>query len=231
MNMEARIQGIGMTSVRTRKRLIDRLKRDGISSDAVLNAMLEVPRHMFVDEALASRAYEDCSLPIGEGQTISQPYVVALMTQLMVENLKPNTQSDESINKVLEVGTGSGYQAAVLSRLVNKVFTVERIRTLAHKSSATMRQLGIRNVNARYADGYQGWAGEGPFDAILVTAAMDAVPDELVAQLRPGGVLIGPVGPQATQQKLTVTRLRENGKLQRQSIAAVRFVPFLAGTC
>jgi len=217
MNMEARIRGIGMTSV------------------TVLNAMLEVPRHMFVDEALASRAYEDCSLPIGEGQTISQPYVVALMTQLMLENLKPkgfsNAQTDEPIKKVLEVGTGSGYQAAILSKLVSKVFTVERIRTLAHKSSATFRQLGIRNINARYADGYQGWEGEGPFDAILVTAAMDAVPDELVAQLRPGGVLVGPVGPPEAQQKLTVTRLRENGKLQRQSVATVRFVPFLAGTC
>jgi len=235
MNMEARIKGIGMTSVRTRKRLIDRLKQHGINNDAVLDAMLEVPRHMFVDEAMASRAYEDCSLPIGEGQTISQPYVVALMTQLMVESVKPkglsNTLEDETINKVLEVGTGSGYQAAVLSKLVKKVFTVERIRTLAHRSSATFRQLGMRNVNARYADGYQGWAGEGPFDAILVTAAMDEVPDELLEQLRPGGVLVGPVGPQEAQQKLTVTRLRENGKLQRQSIATVRFVPFLAGTC
>lgn len=181
MNMEARIQGIGMTSVRTRKRLVARLRDNGIYNEAVLDAMIEVPRHMFVDEAMESRAYEDCALPIGEGQTISQPYVVALMTQLILES---QGSSDKGIHKVLEIGTGSGYQAAIMSMLVDKVYTVERIRSLAHRCTAKFRQLGIRNINARYTDGFNGWSDEAPFDAIIVTAAMEEVPLELLSQLR-----------------------------------------------
>jgi len=230
MNMEARIRGVGMTSLRTRKRLIDRLRQNGIRNESVLQAMIEMPRHMFVDEALASRAYEDCALPIGEGQTISQPYVVALMTQLLLESNVCNGNAQTPC-KVLEIGTGSGYQAAVLSTLVERVFTVERVRSLAHRCSRRFGQLGIRNVNSRYADGYSGWSAEAPFDAILVTAAMESVPDELLQQLRPGGVLIGPVGPQHGEQQLSVMRLRENQALQTVKVTAVKFVPFLSGVC
>lgn len=228
MNMEAQFKGIGMTSVRTRKRLAERLRDQGIHNESVLQAMIEMPRHMFVDEAMASRAYEDCALPIGEGQTISQPFVVALMTQLLLEN---NSAYGDGVNRVLEIGTGSGYQAAILSLLVEKVYTVERVRTLAHRCSRKFAEMGIRNINSRYTDGYDGWIDEAPFDAVVVTAAMEEVPQELVDQLRPGGVLIGPVGPQSGAQQLSVVRLRENGQLQTRKIAAVRFVPFLSGVC
>ena len=232
MNMEARFKGIGMTSVRTRKRLTDRLRDRGIHNDAVLDAMIEMPRHMFVDEAMASRAYEDCALPIGEGQTISQPFVVALMTQLLLESRSVDRDLQGSVpSKVLEIGTGSGYQAAILSMLVERVYTVERIRSLAHRCSRKFGSMGIRNISSRTADGYDGWATEAPFDAILVTAAMETVPQELIDQLRPGGVLIGPVGPSAGAQQLSVLRLRETGQLQTQQVASVRFVPFLTGVC
>jgi len=229
MNMEARIKGMGMTSVRTRKRLVDRLRDSGIRNESVLQAMVEMPRHMFVDEALESRAYEDCALPIGEGQTISQPYVVALMTQLLLES-KVCSESN-AFGNVLEIGTGSGYQAAILSRFVDRVYTVERVRSLAHRCSRRFAQLGIRNVSSRYADGFEGWASDAPFDAIVVTAAMETIPDELLQQLRPGGVLIGPVGPQQDVQQLSVVRMRENREPQTSKVAAVRFVPFLAGLC
>ncbi len=240
MNMEARIQGIGMTSVRTRKRLVARLREQGIHNEAVLNALIEMPRHMFVDQAMESRAYEDCSLPIGAGQTISQPYVVALMTQLLLESqsvsppvshgvTESSARTDKKISKVLEIGTGSGYQAAVLSTLVDKVYTVERIRSLAHRCSSKFARMGIRNVSSRYIDGYNGWAAEAPFDAILVTAAMEEVPEELVQQLRPGGVLIGPIGAHESGQSLSVVRLRLDGQLQTRQIAPVHFVPFLPG--
>jgi len=210
---------------------VARLRENGIRNEAVLNAMVEMPRHMFVDEAMASRAYEDCALPIGEGQTISQPYIVALMTQLVIESQRSEGESAESssLNKVLEIGTGSGYQAALLSMFFERVFTVERIRSLAHRCSQRFGQLGVRNVHSRYTDGYDGWVSEAPFDAIVVTAAMESVPPALVAQLRPGGVLVGPVGPQDGTQQLSVFRLRDNGELQTQKIAAVRFVPFLGG--
>jgi len=232
MNMEARFKGIGMTSVRTRKRLTDRLRDRGIHNEAVLDAMIEMPRHMFVDEAMASRAYEDCALPIGEGQTISQPFVVALMTQLLLESRSVDRDLQGSApRKVLEIGTGSGYQAAILSMLVERVYTVERIRSLAHRCSRKFGSMGIRNISSRTADGYDGWATEAPFDAILVTAAMETVPQELIDQLRPGGVLIGPVGPSAGAQQLSVLRLRETGQLQTQQVASVRFVPFLTGVC
>ncbi len=232
MNMEARIQGIGMTSVRTRRRLVERLRQQGIANEDVLAAFIDMPRHMFVDEAMESRAYEDCALPIGEGQTISQPYVVALMTQLLLESQAVDKDLfGSSPAKVLEIGTGSGFQAAILSLFVERVFTVERVRSLAHRCSGKFAQMGIRNVSSRYTDGYDGWAAEAPFDAIVVTAAMEQVPAELLAQLRPGGVLIGPVGPQSGTQHLSVIRLRQDGALQTRHVAPVRFVPFRAGVC
>lgn len=232
MNMEARIRGIGMTSVRTRKRLADRLREQGIHNQEVLDAIVEMPRHMFVDEAMESRAYEDCALPIGEGQTISQPYVVALMTQLLLESQVVDKDIfGAAPAKVLEIGTGSGYQAAILSLLVDKVYTVERVRSLAHRCSRKFGQMGIRNISSRYTDGYEGWVSEAPFDAVIVTAAMEEVPAELIDQLRPGGVLIGPVGPQQGSQQLSVIRLRDNGELQTRQVAGVRFVPFLSGLC
>ncbi len=232
MNVEARFKGIGMTSVRTRKRLAERLRDRGIHNDAVLNAIVEMPRHMFVDEAMATRAYEDCALPIGEGQTISQPYVVALMTQLLLESQSVNSDLRGPVpTKVLEIGTGSGYQAAILSTLVDQVYTVERVRTLAHRCSRKFSSMGIRNISSRYTDGYDGWASEAPFDAIIVTAAMERVPQELIDQLQTGGVLIGPVGSRSGAQQLSVHRLRETGQLQTQQIASVRFVPFLSGVC
>ena len=232
MNVEARFKGIGMTSVRTRKRLAERLRDRGIHNDAVLNAIVEMPRHMFVDEAMATRAYEDCALPIGEGQTISQPYVVALMTQLLLESQSVNSDLRGPVpTKVLEIGTGSGYQAAILSTLVDQVYTVERVRTLAHRCSRKFSSMGIRNISSRYTDGYDGWASEAPFDAIIVTAAMERVPQELIDQLQTGGVLIGPVGSRSGAQQLLVHRLRETGQLQTQQIASVRFVPFLSGVC
>ena len=177
MNMEARIRGIGMTSMRTRARLAERLRVAGIGSECVLAAMQEVPRHMFVDEAIASRAYDDCSLPIGSGQTISQPYVVAKMTQLAIER---TLEADQPLQRVLEIGTGSGYQAAVLAHLGCRVYSLERIRTLAHRASDRFRTLGQRAISVRYANGYDGWQGEGPFDVVMVTAAMQQVPAQLI---------------------------------------------------
>ena len=226
------ITGVGMTSQRTRDRMADRLRDRGIVNENVIETMAHVPRHLFVDEAMASRAYEDASLPIGEGQTISQPYVVALMTQLLLESQSVDRDLRGTVPaKVLEIGTGSGYQAAILSMLVERVYTVERIRSLAHRCSRKFGSMGIRNISSRYADGYDGWVSEAPFDAIVVTAAMEQVPSELTNQLRPGGVLIGPVGPRSGAQQLSVLRLRETGQLQTQQVASVRFVPFLSGVC
>ncbi len=228
MNMEARIRGIGMTSMRTRARLAERLRVAGIGSECVLAAMQEVPRHMFVDEAIASRAYDDCSLPIGSGQTISQPYVVAKMTQLAIER---TLEADQPLQRVLEIGTGSGYQAAVLAHLGCRVYSLERIRTLAHRASDRFRTLGQRAISVRYANGYDGWQGEGPFDVVMVTAAMQQVPTQLIEQLRVGGVLIGPlVGDDERQQLMVITR-REEAEPLVETIEAVRFVPFLEGTC
>ncbi len=227
MNMEARIRGIGMTSQRTRLRLVDRLRKDGIADESVLQAISEVPRHCFVDEAMASRAYEDCSLPIGEGQTISQPYVVALMTELVINS----GMHGRPVKKVLEIGTGSGYQAAVLSMVTERVFTLERIRTLARRSGERLQQLGMRNVKTRYADGVDGWSDQAPFDAVIVTAAMQQVPDALLEQVCDGGVLVGPIGSRSGNQQLAMMRCRKGQPPQIQKVEDVRFVPFLAGTC
>lgn len=214
------INGIGMTSQRTRNRMRDRLRERGIENEAVLATMAGVPRHLFVDEAMASRAYEDSALPIGEGQTISQPYVVARMTEVLLEN--------GPVSKVLEVGTGSGYQAAVLSRLVDSVYTVERIRNLLDKARHRFRALEYRNVHSRHSDGSWGWATNGPYEAIIVTAAPASVPEPLIEQLEFGGRMIVPVGNQNRNQTLTVLTRTRSGVEQRE-LSDVKFVPFLSG--
>ncbi len=214
------IAGIGMTSQRTRNRMRDRLREQGINNEEVLNVMASVPRHLFVDEAMATRAYEDSALPIGEGQTISQPYVVARMTEVLLEN--------GPIKKVLEVGTGSGYQAAILSRLVPMVYTVERIKNLLEKARHRFQALEYRNVQTRHSDGSWGWASNGPFEAIIVTAAPASVPEPLLEQLGIGGRMIVPVGNQRMDQRLTVITRTQSGYTEEQ-LSNVNFVPFLSG--
>ncbi len=212
-------EGIGMTSMRTRERLIERLRAEGIEDPRVLDAIRAVPRHLFVDEALASRAYEDTALPIGHGQTISQPYIVARMTEAMIAGTVPE--------RVLEIGTGSGYQAAVLSRLVVQVTGIERIRPLLARARKTLLELGIRNVQLRHADGRYGWPEQAPWPAILLAAAPEEVPAELFEQLGEGGRLIAPVGPRAVQQLMLYRRTREG--IEAESLGAVSFVPFAPG--
>jgi protein-L-isoaspartate(D-aspartate) O-methyltransferase len=208
-----------MTSARTRDRLVERLKQDGIRSTAVLEQIRNVPRHLFVDEALASRAYEDTALPIGLGQTISQPWVVARMTEALLEGF-----TGES---VLEIGTGCGYQTAVLAPLVKKIYTVERIRELYQKAKVRLRELGIYNVQFRPGDGWEGWAKYGPYDGILVAAAAPEIPQKLLEQLAPGGRLIMPMGPAGRQDLIMVTR--ENDQYEQVSLGAVSFVPLVKG--
>lgn len=217
--MTHELQGIGMTSMRTRKRLIERLKEAGIRQKAVLEAMLDTPRHIFVDEALAHRAYEDTALPIGFHQTISQPYIVARMSELICENGRPK--------RVLEVGTGSGYQAAILSRLAEDVYTVERIEPLLKKARQRFQRLSLRNVHSKLSDGNWGWPEAGPFDAILVTAAPQDLPEELLQQLKPDGCLVLPVGGDGAQE-LRVVR-RKGQEFEQSVVEAVRFVPLLPG--
>jgi protein-L-isoaspartate(D-aspartate) O-methyltransferase len=213
-------EGIGMTSMRTRERLIARLAEKGVADARVLDAMREVPRHLFMDEALASRAYEDTALPIGHGQTISQPYVVARMTEAIIADGVPD--------KVLEIGTGSGYQAAVLARIVAKVAGVERIRPLLSRARRTFLQLGIRNVQLRHADGREGWPEQAPWEAILLAAAPRAVPQGLFDQLsEEGGRLIAPVGPRGRQDLILYRRTPEG--IEEESLGLVSFVPFASG--
>ena len=213
-------RGLGMTSQRARDRLVDRLVVDGIRDRRVLDVMRQLPRHLFIDEALASRAYEDTALPIGQGQTISQPWVVARMTEALIETALPR--------RVLEIGTGSGYQGAVLAQLVEQVYTVERIDELLRNARRLFRKLGIGNVRSRHADGRLGWPEEAPFDAIILTAAGAQLEDALLAQLAPEGCLVAPVGPPGRQTLLRV-RAGENG-WQHESLGAVSFVPLLGGT-
>jgi len=214
------VGGIGMTSQRTRDRLVQRLRSHGIGDEAVLGAIGSVPRHLFIDEALASRAYEDTALPIGLGQTISQPFVVALMTQALMKT--------EPLDTVLEVGTGCGYQAAILAQLVEQVFSVERIDELSRTARRRFRQLGIRNIRAKCSDGHGGWPQNGPYDGILVTAAAAEVPVALLEQLRDGGILVAPVGPAGGHQRLMrYTRVGDNYK--HRDLGGVSFVPLLAG--
>jgi len=212
--------GIGMTSARTRDRLVQRLREQGIANAAVLERIRNVPRHIFVDEALGTRAYEDTALPIGFGQTISQPYIVARMTEALFEAGVPDN--------VLEVGTGCGYQTAVLAPLVKRVSTIERIEPLLTRARERLKELGIRNVRFRHGDGALGWKTHGPFDGILVAAAPLAVPEALLKQLKVGGRLIVPIGPEGQQQLVRFTRREQRN--ERENLEAVAFVPLLGGT-
>ena len=218
MRLQPEALGTGMTSQRVRDRLVDRLREEGIGDERVLNAIRTVPRHLFVDEALATRAYEDTALPIGHGQTISQPWVVARMTEAVL-SVAPE--------KVLEIGTGSGYQAAILAALGLEVHTVERIGELLRVARKRFRSLGM-NVRSKHDDGRIGWPENGPFDAIIVTAAAPALVDALSAQLAPGGALVAPVGG-ATSQSLVMLRRQADGSLGQQVLAPVVFVPLLSG--
>lgn len=213
------IQGIGMTSKRTRDRLVQRLRDQGIRSEAVLDQIRNVPRHLFVDEALASRAYEDTALPIGLGQTISQPYVVARMTEALLEGFEGES--------VLEIGTGCGYQTAVLAPLVKKIYTVERIPELLRKTRQRLRDLDIYNVQFRPGDGWEGWRKYGPYDGIIVAAAASEVPEKLLQQLAPGGRLVIPIGPPGRQDLTMVTK--KNDHCEQVSLEPVSFVPLVKG--
>jgi protein-L-isoaspartate(D-aspartate) O-methyltransferase len=215
----SRIAGIGMTSARTRERLVQRLQEQGIADERVLDRIRNVPRHLFVDEALASRAYEDTALPIGFGQTISQPYIVARMTEALLVG--------GPLGRVLEIGTGCGYQTAVLAPLVVEVYSLERIAPILGRARRTLRELRIKNAHFRHGDGSAGWAARAPFDGILLTAAPHAVPAGLFDQLGPGGRLIAPVGPDGRQELVRYTRT-ETG-LERESLGPVSFVPLLSG--
>lgn len=215
----SQFRGIGMTSQRTRERLINRLREAGISNRQILDVILNTPRHIFVDEALASRAYDDTALPIGFGQTISQPYIVARMTQILLES--------GPTQKVLEIGTGSGYQAAVLAQLVEQVFSVERIGALLNRARQRMRELKLYNVRLKHYDGHMGWKEHAPYDAIIVTAAPTEIPMELLTQLTEGGRLIVPVGPNGKQELNLVTRTKKG--FERLMVEEVSFVPLLPG--
>ena len=213
-------QGIGMTSQRTRDRLVERLKAQGIENLSVLEVIRSTPRHLFVDEALAHRAYEDTALPVGFNQTISQPYVVALMTQMLV-----NTGS---MGRVLEVGSGCGYQTTVLAQLAEKVYSVERIKGLLDKARQRIKQLKLNNVHFNYGDGTLGWEEHGPYDAIIVTAAPENIPEALLNQLAEGGRMVIPVGDRNSQDLVLVTR-RDNS-FEKQVVESVQFVPFISGS-
>ena len=216
----ADLKGEGMTSQRARDRLATSLKEGGIEDARVIDVIRNTPRHHFIDQALHSRAYENTALPIGHGQTISQPWVVARMTEALLEFGTPQ--------KVLEIGTGSGYQAAILSALVPQVFTVERIEELLRQARRRFRQLGLTNLRSRYDDGKLGWPDEAPFDAIILTAAGDTIPTRILDQLSPTGVLVAPVGSPSRQ---TLIRMRGDGQgdFIQEELGPVSFVPLLGG--
>jgi protein-L-isoaspartate(D-aspartate) O-methyltransferase len=214
--------GIGMTSARTRDRLVERLKAEGIKNAAVLERIRAVPRHLFVDEALASRAYEDTALPIGFGQTISQPYVVAAMTSALVEG------AEGKLARVLEIGTGCGYQTAVLAPFARHIYSVERIQPLLARARSLLAELKISNVSLRHADGWHGWRSQAPFNGIIVAAAPELVPPELYEQLDDGGRLVIPIGARGQQTLLRVTRV--GTEFHREELLPVSFVPFVEGT-
>jgi protein-L-isoaspartate(D-aspartate) O-methyltransferase len=218
--VDPRFSGIGMTSARTRDRLVQRLREQGIANLAVLDRIRNVPRHIFVDEALGSRAYEDTALPIGFGQTISQPYIVARMTEALLEG--------GPLENVLEIGTGCGYQTAVLAPLVTRLYTVERIEPLIARARQRLKELDIRNVRFRHGDGSLGWKAHAPYDGILTAAAPLTVPQPLLKQLADGGRLIVPVGPEGEQELMRITR--RDDKYEQRSLGAVAFVPLLGGT-
>ncbi|MGK0446000.1 MAG: protein-L-isoaspartate(D-aspartate) O-methyltransferase [Bermanella sp.] len=214
------LQGIGMTSQRTRDRLITRLLGKGIKNPDVLEVIANTPRHLFVDEALSHKAYEDTALPIGYGQTISQPYTVAKMTEILLEA--------GELDNVLEIGTGCGYQTLVLSQLVRRVYSVERIAPLQKKAKERMQLLRVNNVRFQHSDGNWGWPDEGPFDAILSCAAPETIPMELLSQLKVGGRLLMPVGPDGKQMLHLL--IREEDGITKKIIEPVNFVPMLSGT-
>ncbi|MEQ1620821.1 MAG: protein-L-isoaspartate(D-aspartate) O-methyltransferase [Methylococcales bacterium] len=214
------LEGIGMTSRRTRLRLIKRLSEQGITNNKVLDVILETPRHIFMDEALASRAYEDTALPIGYSQTISQPYIVAKMTELLLEKTP-------TLHKVLEVGTGCGYQTAILAQLVDHVYTVERILPLQQKAKDHLWALKLKNVSYLHSDGGWGWPDHALYDGILVTAAPPEIPEMLLHQLAVGGVLLIPVGRAGNQILQRVIRTESGYDVEQ--LEPVSFVPFLSG--
>jgi len=213
--------GIGMTSQRTRDRLITRLEEKGIRNDRVLEAMRMTPRHLFVDEALASRAYEDTALPIGHKQTISQPYVVARMTEAIIKDGIPK--------KVLEVGTGSGYQGAILAALIKEVYTVERVEPLYQQARRRAMDLGIRNIRFKLSDGAWGWDSYAPYDAIVVTAAPKEIPEALIEQLGENGRLVIPVGKTSEVQDLVLLHKTKDG-IKKERLDGVSFVPLIQGS-
>jgi len=213
------LQGIGMTSRRTRERMTNRLAEQGITNNKILSVMQDTPRHIFVDEALASRAYEDTALPIGYNQTISQPYIVAKMTELLLEHGK--------LSKVLEIGTGCGYQTAILAQLVDHVYSVERILPLQRKAKSNLWELRLKNVSYTHSDGGWGWPDYAPYDGILVAAAPPEIPDMLLEQMAVGGVMVIPIGKAGKQQLQRVVRT-ENG-YDIEELEPVIFVPFLSG--
>ena len=210
--------GIGMTSQRTRERLISRLREEGIKDEVVLAAMLEIPRHIFVDEAISSRAYEDTALPIGYGQTISQPYIVARMTEIL--------RGGAPLGKVLEIGTGCGYQTAVLSRVAQEVYSVERINPLLMKARNHLRELRARNVKLKYADGSMGIPEMAPYDGVIVTCGATHVPQDLLQQMAVGGRMVIPVGT-GDQTLMLIERTPE--EYRQTKLEAVKFVPLLGG--
>ena len=214
------LQGIGMTSSRTRERMINRLMEQGIRSNKVLDVIRNTPRHIFMDEALASRAYEDTALPIGYNQTISQPYIVAKMTELLLA-------SSGRLEKVLEIGTGCGYQTAILAQLVDHVYSVERIAPLQKKAKDRLWDLKLKNVSYLHSDGGWGWPDHAPYDGILVAAAPPEIPEMLLQQMAVGGVMVIPIGKGSSQQLQRVTRTESGYEVER--LEPVVFVPFLSG--
>lgn len=220
--------GIGMTSLRTRRRLIDRLRAQGIADETVLAVIEQTPRHLFIDADLAHQAYDDTALPIGCGQTISQPFIVALMSAFLRGDGDGGARARPK--KVLEIGTGCGYQSAVLAQLADWVFTIERIGQLQSEAKELLAELGHRNISYLNADGFDGWQSNAPFDGILVTAAPREVPRNLPAQLAVGGRLVLPVGDESAQHLRVITRTGDgDGDFDEQLRDAVRFVPMVAG--
>ena len=218
MNMS--LQGMGMTSLRTRGRMIKRLSDQGIKNQKVLEVMRDTPRHIFMDEALSSRAYEDTALPIGYNQTISQPYIVARMTELLLE-------SSGHLEKVLEIGTGCGYQTAILAPFVDRVYSVERILPLQRKARSHLVDLKIKNISYLYNDGNVGWPEYAPYNGIIASAAPTEIPFQIIQQLAVGGVMVIPVGHNGQQVLQRVTRKASGYEVEE--IEPVTFVPFLAG--
>jgi protein-L-isoaspartate(D-aspartate) O-methyltransferase len=219
IQQDQRRQGIGMTSQRTRERLTQRLRSSGVADESVLQVMQTTPRHLFVEEALASRAYEDTALPIGFGQTISQPLIVARMTEALITPDRPQ--------RILEVGTGSGYQAAILAQLARQVYTLERIARLRERADVLFKELGLTNIYTRHVSGEQGWPQKAPFDGIIVTAAPREVPEMLLAQLTVGGRLVAPIGTAQRQELLVIERGRDG--FHERRLGKVSFVPLLVG--